>query len=174
MSNGDSRKRILFFVTLAILFLALPGYSHGGQFKVIRIEDGDTLVVQGHDIFVKVKLIAVDAPETSRKKGDPGQPFSKEAKDHLAFITLNKTVEVKGYRLDWYNWVLAEVFLNGDSINLEMVKAGLAEISEYRLPEDFNIISYFKAQGNAKTANLGMWIQGSKYISPSDWRKGKR
>ncbi len=34
---------------------------------------------------------------TSKRKNQPGQPFSNKAKKRLAGLILNKTVDIKGY-----------------------------------------------------------------------------
>ena len=111
-----------------LFLLTLPALSVAGQFKVTRVTDGDTLKAAGHDIEIKVRLVGIDAPETSKKKNEPGQPYSKQATKYLAGLVLNKTVQVMGYGLDRHNRILGVIFVNGTNVNLEMVKAGLAEV----------------------------------------------
>lgn len=43
-------------------------------------------------------------------------------------LVLNKTVEIKKYGQDRYGRVLGVVFLGGKNANMEMVKAGYAEV----------------------------------------------
>ena len=64
-------KAIFFQFTFLLL---LPTLCLAGEFKVTRVYDGDTLKAAGHDIEIKVRLVGIDAPETSRKKREPGQP----------------------------------------------------------------------------------------------------
>src|SRR5210317_1758734 len=114
----------IYIKTFTILTLLLiPSVLFAGQFKVTRVSDGDTVKAQGHDIEIKVRLVGIDTPETSKKKRDPGQPYSQQAKKHLAKLVLNKTVDIKGYGLDRYGRVLAVISLDGMNINLEMVRA---------------------------------------------------
>ena len=54
--------------TIIFLVLFLPLSVSAGQFEVTRVYDGDTFRAIGHDIEIKVRLIGIDAPETSRKK----------------------------------------------------------------------------------------------------------
>lgn len=75
-----------------IFLLLAPALLCAGQFKIIRVSDGDTVKAQGYDIEIKVRLVGIDAPETSRKKHDPGQPYSQKSKEYLAALVLNKTV----------------------------------------------------------------------------------
>ena len=67
----------------------------GQIFKVIRVYDGDTIKAVGHDIEIKVRLVGIDAPETSKGKRKPGQPFGRKAEKHLAALILNKVVDIK-------------------------------------------------------------------------------
>ena len=166
---------ILKTIPLAILFLLLTcTTSLAGQFKVTRAYDGDTIKAKGHDIEIKVRLVGIDAPETSKKKRQPGQPFGQKSKKYLAGMVLNKTVDIKGYGLGRYGRILGVIYLNGKNINLEMVKAGLAEVYKGKPPKGFNIESYRHAETEARTAQRGMWSLGNKYVSPKEWRKMHR
>ena len=82
--------------SLIAFLLILPTLSVAAQFKVTRVYDGDTIKAKGHDIEIKVRLVGIDAPETSKKKHEPGQPYSQQAKKYLADLVLNKVVDVKG------------------------------------------------------------------------------
>ena len=83
-------------IAIIIGVLIFPIAAVAGQFKVVRVYDGDTLKAVGHDIEIKVRLVGIDTPETSKKKNDPGQPYSQSAKKFLAGLVLNKDVEIKG------------------------------------------------------------------------------
>ena len=146
-------------LSLILLLLLLPTLSLAGQFKVTRVYDGDTIKAEGYDIEIKVRLVGIDAPETSRKKRDPGQPYSQQAKKHLAGLVLNKTVDIKGYGLHRNNQILGVVYLDGRNINLEMIKAGLAEVYTGKLPKDFDAQPYLQAEARAREAKVGIWYQ---------------
>lgn len=156
---------------LILVLLFLPAFSFAGQFKVTRVYDGDTLTARGHDIDIKVRLVGIDAPETSKKKRDPGQPYSQQSKKHLAALVLNKSVDVKGYGQDRYGRILALVTCNGKNVNLEMVMAGLAEVYRGKHAPGFDLEPYLLAEHKAYSEERGMWSLGEKYISPRDWRK---
>jgi endonuclease YncB( thermonuclease family) len=162
----------IFFLT--VLLLIFPTLSLAGEFIVTHVYDGETVKVEGHDIEIKVRLVAIDAPETSRKKREPGQPYSQQSKKHLAGLILNKTVDIKGYGLDRHNCILGVISLDGRNINLEMLRAGLAEVYRGLAPKRFNLSPYWQAEKEAREAKMGMWSLGEKYISPKDWRRMKR
>ena len=139
-------KRFLIASITVILIFALPLFSFAGQFKVTKVSDGDTVTAKGHDITIKIRLVGIDAPETSKGKRKPGQPYSQKAKKYLAGLVLNKTVDIKGYGLGPYNRILGVIYLDGKNINLEMVKAGLAEVYRGRAPHKFPLLPYWQAE----------------------------
>ena len=118
--------------------------------------------------------MGIDAPDTAKGKRNPGQPFSQRTKKHLAKMVLNKVVNIKGYGLGPYNRVLGVMTPQGRNVNLEMVKAGLAEVYGGKAPYRFPHLPYWQAEKEAKDDMKGMWNQGDRYISPKDWRKMQR
>jgi len=168
------KRNCLVLSSLIVLILIIPSISLAGQFKVTRVYDGDTVKAQGHDIEINIRLVGLDSPETSKKKRDPGQPYSQQAKKYLAGLVLNKAVDIKGYGLDRYNRILGVISHDGKNINLEMVKTGLAEVYRGKPPKGFDSAPYLEAEKRAREAKTGMWSLGDKYISPKDWRKTHR
>lgn len=142
-----------------------------GQYKVTRVYDGDTILCVGNDTTLKVRLVGIAAPETSKNKRDLGQPYSQQAKKYLTDLVLNKNVDVKGYGVDKYNRLLGAMFQDSKNINLEMIKESLAEVYRGKPPKGFNIDLYNAAEKGTKEASKGMWSLGGKYISPKDWQK---
>jgi endonuclease YncB( thermonuclease family) len=66
------------------------------------------------------------------------------------------------------------IFLDGKNVNLEMVKAGLAEVYRGDPPRGFDLEPFLKAEKEAQAHKTGMWSLEEKYISPKDWRKEKQ
>jgi endonuclease YncB( thermonuclease family) len=157
------------FILITILLVRSP--SIAGEIRVVRVTDGDTIKVAVDHMEVIVRLVGIDAPERSRKKNEPGQPYSRKPTKHLASLVLKKTITIKEYGTDRYKRILGVVFVNGKNANLEMVKAGLAEVYRGKQPRYFNVKIYQDAESEAKKAKRGMWIKGDKYISPKEWRK---
>lgn len=111
---------------------------------------------------MRVSLAGIDAPENPGIKGNLGQPYSEHAKEYLAELVLNRVVEIKGYGLDRNDDVLGVIFLKGKNINIEMIRAGLAEVSGEELPRDFDLGPYRKAQNEAMKAERGIWLKGKR------------
>jgi endonuclease YncB( thermonuclease family) len=157
---------------LSILLTALAcSHAHAEKFKVVRVADGDTLTILDQGQKIRVRLVGIDAPETSRSKRDPGQPFSQKSKKHLAGLVLNRSVSVKSYGKDRYKRVLGEVFLGSTNVNLEMVKEGLAEVYRGRPAKGLDTEAYWQAEEAARDAGRNMWSLGDRYVSPKEWRR---
>jgi micrococcal nuclease len=155
-----------------VLFLLTPIMAaQAGPLKVSRVTDGDTIKVTDGRVEKIIRLIGIDAPEISHKKREASQPFGQAATKYLAGLVLNKTVEIKEYGLDRYGRTLGVVFLDGKSVNLEMIKAGYAEVYRGNPAAGFDSGPYWKAEEEARAAKKGMWAQGDKYVSPREWRR---
>ena len=84
---------------------------------------------------------------------------------------MNKVVEIKYYGLDRYYRVLGVIFLEDKNINLEMIRAGLAEVYQGKPPKGFDSKPYLHAEKENREVKRGMWVLGDKYVSPKEWRK---
>jgi micrococcal nuclease len=157
-----------------IVFLALlfPSPSVAGKYEVYRVVDGDTFIVKHGSVKLTIRMVGIDAPEASTSKHRAGQPFSRQSTQHLAGLVLNKQVDVKSYGADRNGRTLGEVFLlNGTNVNIEMIKAGLAECYRGKPASGLDMELYWKAEEEARKAGRGMWVQGDEYVSPREWRR---
>jgi endonuclease YncB( thermonuclease family) len=161
-------------IAIVVLLLAVSASTLAGQFSVTRVTDGDTVKVTGNNVKMTVRLVGIDAPEASKKKNQPGQPFSRKSTNYLANLVLNKSVEVKSYGTDRYGRTLGVVFVGDKNVNLEMVKVGLAEVYRGRPAKGIDLKPYWDAESGAKKAGIGVWSLGDKYISPKEWRRMHR
>jgi len=57
-------------------------------------------------------------------------------------MVLNKQVFIKDYSLGPYNRILGVVYVGRKNVNLELVKAGLAEVYQGRPPRGFDLSPY--------------------------------
>ena len=162
---------ILFPILVVVLVLSQTVDGAGHQ--VTRVHDGDTLKVRGDSGEFTIRLVGIDAPEKSKKKREPGQPFSQKATEYLAGLVLNQSVDVKECGVDRYGRILGIVVLEGTDINQEMLKMGFAEAYRGKPVKGFDLAPYLDAEREAREAKKGMWVQGIEYVSPRDWRKGQ-
>ena len=87
--------------------------------KVVRIRDGDSIVVLDGSVQVEVRLHGVDAPELA-------QAFGRRAKRFAGDLSFGRQVEVQPRGKDAYDRTLAEVILpGGRSLNRELVSVGV-------------------------------------------------
>ncbi len=119
---------------------------------VIHITDGDTLDVSDGRT---VRLAQVDAPER-------GECYGDESTAALKALADGKTVELRrptdGPEKDKYGRTLADVIVDGQSVNETLVTQGAAEWYEEFASEDADLASRLQAaEAGAKTAGRGLW-----------------
>ncbi len=163
----------IFFIALAVcnILLSFPLSAFAGQYKVVRVYDGDTIKVAENGKEMSIRLVGIDAPEISKKKRLPGQPFSTKAKEYLSSLVLNKVVGIKFYGKDESGKLLGEIFAEKVNINIEMIHAGLAEVYRGLPARDLEINTYREAEKKAKEDVKGIWELRDQYFSPWDWRE---
>ena len=145
-------------------------------YTVLSCNDGDTCRLKGtDDVTLKVRLVGIDAPEfgggkpgKGRKK--QGQPFSAQSKDKLNALVQGKQVSLNTLGIDIYNRNLAEILVEGQNVNLELVRGGFAEMYKGKPPKGLDVGAYAKAEAEARAAKRGVWSLDA-YESPKDFRR---
>lgn len=64
---------------LTALLLAIPGMAIAGQYKVIRVVDGDTIVIKYNGKYEKVRFLCVNTPEFVHPDKKQNIPMGKIA-----------------------------------------------------------------------------------------------
>lgn len=126
-----------------------------GSWRVIRVVDGDTLVLQNDD---RVRLIGVDTPETKHPT-KPIEPFGPEASSFTKRAVEGKVVQLQFDRekRDRYQRLLAYVYLDDWCLNEEIIRAGYSRCVT-RYPFDRSMKARFKlAEDEAKYSRRGLW-----------------
>ena len=168
-----------FFVLAALVVLGsdnfgepLPSKSKSpikaGVWNVVRVVDGDTLIVGNKaDRFqlYRVRLIGVDTPEVVHPT-KPVEPFGPEAsaftKQKIAEAGNKVRIAFDGDQLDRYERILAMVYLkmpDGKEIwlNEVLVREGLATVElQYRYSDSAKR-ALVAAETEAKNAKRNMW-----------------
>ncbi len=134
-----------------------------GIFPVVRVVDGDTIVVNINGKDEKVRLIGIDTPEVVDPRR-PVQCFGREASAKTKELLNGKSVllefdPTQGDR-DKYGRLLRYVFLeDGASFNELMIKEGYAHEYTYRMSYKYQ--NQFKtAQTYARENKKGLWADG--------------
>lgn len=177
------KKKIFTIAILTIIPLALLVYYFGGQiivnpptqtasisssdqtnnireYSVIRVIDGDTIVVDmnGHD--ETVRLIGVNTPETVDPR-KPVQCFGREASDFLktmlpAGTKVGLVSDPTQSNRDKYGRLLRYAYLGDVLVDEEIISAGYGFEYTYDIPYKFQ--KKFKASENyAREGSLGLW-----------------
>lgn len=139
---------------------AFQTYQAPELHKVIRVVDGDTIIVDLDGKNETIRLIGINTPETV----DPRKPvecFGKEASDRAKSLLQGTSVRLEadptqGER-DKYGRLLRYVFLaDGTDFNLKMIADGYAY--EYTYDTPYKYQSEFKqAQATAQQVKRGLW-----------------
>jgi endonuclease YncB( thermonuclease family) len=169
-------KKLLRIALLISLFSVLVSIEDvNANFWMSRVIDGDTFEVTDADgKKIQIDLAGIDAPEMPGKKKTKGQPFSRKAFQALSEMIIDKQFSYKACGETVDNHILAVVYSEGKNVNLELIKAGFAEVYRGQLPPGFDIAPYKAAEDEARKAAQGIWSLGSVYISPKTWRKANQ
>ena len=137
---------------------------------VIKVTDGDTIRVRHENLFrsakdtLKVRLLAVDAPETAHF-GKKGQPLGETAKQYVIDEVQDRRVTLKLLSKDQYGRAIARVTYKGGICNLQrrdlaerLLANGLASV--YRkggAQYDGDIESWNRIEARAIARKRGIW-----------------
>ena len=111
---------------------------------------------------VKVRLAGIDTPEKR-------QPFGNRAKQALSSLAFQKQALVEIETKDRYGRTVGIVFVNGQNVNAELVKQGMAWVYR-KYNKDMDL---YELESRAKKEKLGLWLDENP-IPPWEWRRGKR
>ncbi|MEZ5954044.1 MAG: thermonuclease family protein [Hyphomonas sp.] len=137
----------------------LDGLDQGERGRVVRVLDGDALVL---DTGQSVRLIGIEAP-AGPYRDRQGEPFHEEAKRMLEDMALGREVQLvyAGLTRDRYDRALAHVrtidALGPDLwLNAEMLKRGGARMRIY--PDTaLGSENFAGFEADARKAGLGVW-----------------
>lgn len=132
--------------------------------KVIKVVDGDTIIIDYNGNEEKVRMIGVNTPESVDPRR-PVQCFGIEASNYTKELLKNKSVKIKFDETqnikDKYGRLLLYVYLNNDLlVNKEIIKNGYGYeytyIHPYKYSNDFKAAEIY-----AKENKLGLWADGA-------------
>lgn len=144
----------------------IPHTQAGDAFfgSVKKIIDGDSLRIVSGKKNIEVRLYGVDCPEYN-------QPFSDEAKALVRKLVAGKRVLVQPQYYDSYGRMVAIVGDDYQTVNGELVEAGLAWVYP-RYCRKKICQSWQKKENMARAGKRGLW-RASQPISPWNWKRGK-
>jgi micrococcal nuclease len=118
--------KILPFLILALLIL--PSLLFAGQYKVLRVVDGDTIVIKYQGTLEKVRMLCVNTPESVHPDKKQNIPMGKTASNYTKKRLKGRYVdlEFEGPLRGNYNRLLSYIMVDGKNFNLELVRQGLS------------------------------------------------
>jgi len=177
------RRRIAGWQLLPVTLLGIAGsvraadapslrdFSKSQAEEVVRIVDGDTVVLLLDGKTTTIRLIGVDTPETVHPQ-KPVEAYGKEASRFLRNLLAGESVYVEyeptGSHLDKYGRTLAYLYRAPDGlfVNLEIVRQGYGH-AYTRFP--FQYMELFRdAERRAREAERGLWAPDVGLAPSSD------
>jgi endonuclease YncB( thermonuclease family) len=137
--------------------------------RVVGVHDGDTItVLDANHHQHKIRLAGIDSPEMK-------QAYGNRSKQNLSNWVYNRQVTVDWNKRDRYSRTVGVVFVDGQDVNLEQVRAGMAwwyrQYAKEQSPDDRKL--YELAENEARNEKLGLWADAVQ-VPPWEWRRGRR
>jgi micrococcal nuclease len=133
--------------------------------RVVRVIDGDTIVVDIKGKQYHLRYIGMDTPE-SVKPDTPVQPMALAASAANKTLVEGKTVllEKDVSETDRFGRLLRDVWVERDGrlvlVGLELVRTGYANVTTF--PPDVKYVDQLLAAlGEARAAGRGLWAPGT-------------
>ena len=153
-----NKRKVIFLISILSVFFLTFNVIKSQELKVV---DGDTIHLNGE----KIRFTGIDTPELNQTciKNGVENPCGFRAKQILINKIGNNNVQCINEGRDQYKRILAECFVNDESLSSHLVRSGFA--FAYRKYSK----KFIADENYAKTNQLGMWSMKFEY--PWDYRK---
>lgn len=128
------------------------------SYPVIRVVDGDTIIVDIDGAEERIRMIGIDTPESVHPDESKNIEYGKIASDFTKEQLENKAValEYDVQERDKYGRILAYVYLDGKMYNKTLLEEGHAKVATY--PPNVKYVDEFTAlQEQARENKKGIW-----------------
>lgn len=124
---------------------------------VVRVIDGDTIVVNLSGTEERVRYVGIDTPELARN-GKQAECMGEEAKGQNEFLVLGQEVTLKRdiSDKDKYGRLLRYVYVEDVLVQEQLVEGGFAEVFYYK-PDITKYKELKDLEKKAKENQEGMW-----------------
>ena len=163
------------FLFFFVIFCLLPSGSAAKTLsgKVLKVFDGDTILVRIQTREEHVRLREIDAPELTHQKRTGQEPWGRQAKEFAQALVKGKTVRLEieeDNERDKYKRLLAYVFIDRTFVNREMVRSGKAFFYPGAVKGKY-AGEMGEAEEEARKKGLGVWDKKSGLKErPHDFR----
>lgn len=128
---------------------------------VVKVLDGDSLVVRQGGRNHEVRLWGIDSPEH-------GQPYGNVARKLTTALAGKHQVTVVSHGRDQYDRILGEVYVEGRCLNEELVARGTAWVYRRYCREPV-CDNWLQKEKEARMASRGLW-RDHHPVAPWRWR----
>lgn len=136
--------------------------------RVTRVADGDTVYVRGDDGSEnRVRLLAVDAPETKMDYGEKSKEnlrrILRDAGNHVTILYKDR---------DQYGRIVGKLIADGVDVNKAQIESGNAWVYRQYLQDaqKGDPAAYLRAEEKARAERIGLWKEPNPQ-APWNWRK---
>lgn len=137
------------------------------QARVTRVADGDSYFVDvGGPEPIEVRVAGIDCPESTWPGRWAAQPFAPEAKAFATTLLQGRQVRLELKDKDRYGRRVGQVVVDGKSMGVELVRAGLAWWNPKYAAHDAVLSAL---QDEARSAHRGLWKDPDP-VAPWDYR----
>jgi endonuclease YncB( thermonuclease family) len=158
-----------YFVQVLLLITLVSGSVQASTLfgRVIEINDGDVITVFNLNRPVRIKLLAVDAPEAD-------QTFGDIAKKHLSDLVYDKSVLVEYWGIAADGSLVGRVTLDNTDIGAQMIRDGAAwfDASNQERLSTVDREIYQQSEQAARNEKRGLW-QASVPVAPWEFVRAK-
>ncbi|HKO95956.1 MAG TPA: thioredoxin domain-containing protein [Pyrinomonadaceae bacterium] len=156
----------ILLLSLLLFVSATPASAVVLRGVVIEVRDGQSVVVFSGGRKFTVVLKGVDAPELA-------QDFGETSRQHLAYLVLDKPVEIEFSQLDGGH-VIGKVICNQLDMGLQVVRDGAAwyDTASAKSLSEAERNVYAAAQQLAREESRGLWQDGTP-MPPWEWRRAQ-
>lgn len=160
-------KQIAALLTALMLLTgctALESTDTGGTTDQIDVEvtsviDGDTIKIMYEGKEETVRYLLVDTPETNHPRLGK-QPLGSEATAENKRLIESGDVSIEfdvGDRFDDYGRLLAYIYVDGESVQEQLLEAGLARVAYVYPPNTRYVDEFEEVEDSAKEEGIGIW-----------------
>lgn len=129
------------------------------EVEVLSVIDGDTIRIDYEGESTTVRYLLIDTPETNHPSlGE--QPLGKEATEANRELLDSGTVSIEfdeGGRFDDYDRLLAYIYVDGESVQEQLLEQGLARVAYVFEPNTRYVNEFSEAEQLARDESLGVW-----------------
>ena len=159
---------------LAVIFGLINQNMNSDQYRVVRVVDGDTLILDIDNKEERVRLIGVDTPESVHPDASKNAKAGKIASDFTKSRLEGKYIELEFdvQERDRYGRILAYVWHEGEMFNKLLLKEGYAQVATF--PPNVKYVEEFtQLEKEAREAKRGLWAELSYEPTIEEKTEGK-